>query len=59
MKNYQRTGILGDPMRQARPVYGDFTGMSFTEMQQKVANIKMEFDKLSPQLKHKIGRAHV
>ena len=53
MKNYGKTGILGDPLNQRKPVFGDFTDLDFTTMQQQVADVKSQFERLPGALKSK------
>lgn len=53
MKNYKKTGILGDQLSFKKPQYGDFTGVDFTEMQRKVADARSQFDQLPAELRSK------
>lgn len=56
LKKYAASGVLGDPSKINRAMYGDFTGLGdFQAMQEKINNVKNYFNTLPSDIRDKFG----
>jgi len=51
VNQYMRTGVLGNPQNNRKPIYADFSSIDFMEMRNAIADIQQEFASLPARLR--------
>lgn len=55
VSRYMRTGQMGNPVSEKRPIFGDFTSLEFMDMQNSIADINQEFSSLPSRVRRRFG----